>query len=71
MTNTTPTHKPAASLAPGDVIRHEVNTFRVVRLEPPAQFSFYVHVIAECTATGQREALMYTANERVMLAEVQ
>jgi hypothetical protein len=71
MTNTTPTHKPAATLQPGDVIRHEVNTFRVVRLEGPAHISFYVHVIAECVATGQREALMYTAAERVPLVEVQ
>lgn len=61
--------KRAVELVPGDVFQHEHHTLTVVRVDPPAHFAWYVHVVAT-DADGVEVGLTYTQHERVRVVEV-
>jgi hypothetical protein len=72
MTNTTPTPitKRADAIRPGDLIRYGSRVWRVDRVDPPAHFRWYLHLVVTDTETGHGESLCYGEAEHVTLAEV-
>lgn len=65
------THKLAASLTPGDVIRYEARTCEVILPPAPgARFLWMCHVDLRDTETNEVVTATYIASERVALVEV-